>query len=127
MLTDISSITAIFFQIHVKENLSLLIFYNNWALEVTLQSFTADAWVQSQAIACGLCGEKTGFETDFHSSTSGFRISTFSLIFHTHLHLNTALSRRTSGQILGTFKQSKCSSGYQGALDRKMLLCCQSL
>jgi hypothetical protein len=51
--------------------------------------------------------------------TTGYSEST-SVLFHTQLHLNSTVIRRTSGRSLGTF-ESSVFSGNGEELDRKAL------
>ena len=54
-------------------------------------------------------------------------VSIIAPMLHTHLHLNTALTRRTSGLSLGTFKLNNAVSNVGIALDRQSHLHCCSL
>ena len=61
----------------------------------------------AQVRVCGICGGQSGNERIFFSVYFGFPpVIIISPMFHTHLHLHVALTRRTRGRNLDTFQKA---------------------
>jgi len=71
---------------------------------------TAHVRLSCEVGVCAYCGGQCVTRTEDFPSTSVSTVSIIPSLFHTHLHLHVALSRRTNGRSLGTSKK-QCSFG----------------
>ena len=82
---------------------------------VICQPVTAEARAQSQANPCAIYGGHSGTVTGFCPGISIFPCHYIPPLFHTHIHLNVALTRR-KGRRLDTFQKAEifCKSRNTG-------------
>jgi len=102
--------------------------FTNWqytsgrvvAQVVSHRPLSAESRVQYQASPCEICVGQSGTETGFFPSTSVFLCQYHSSNDHADIHLHVALTRKTNGWSLGTFR-NQCCFGSRGTLDRKVI------
>jgi hypothetical protein len=85
---------------------------------VSRRSLTSEAQVRSQVSALRFVVGKVAPGQVFVRGLSLVKIPP---VLHTHLHLHLALTRRTNGLCVGTYKQKTVFLGNWGALGRKVL------
>ena len=61
---------------------------------------TAEVRLRYEVGVCGICGGQCGTRTRDFPRTYGFPVNIIPPMFHAHLHLHVALTRRTNGSNL---------------------------
>ena len=87
---------------------------------VSCRRLTAAARFRSKVSPCEICGGQSGTWTGLLPAFQISPANTIPSMFHSHLHLHVAHTRRINGRCLGTFQKAMLF-GNRGALDRKEL------
>ena len=96
---------------------------------VSCRRLTAAVRFRSKVSPCEICDGQSGTWTGLLPALQISPVNTIPSMFHSHLHLHVAPTRRANGRSLGAF-QKAMPFGNRGALDRKeipVLLVCNGL